>query len=901
MANTPFADLYKWVKTDSKLTTIENMANNSDKIDAKLKGHNDRLDGIDIHLTTIDTSITGINTELSSITPKINDAVTATTNAINATSLANEATLTANNVITNANTAISNVNTATTSANTAADNAQIVADNNVTRWLSPVDTFSLITSTYSTPLLGDAVQVLDDGKIYRYNGISWAYTQKYDATIINNINAQLAENAKRVDWVSITEYTTAQEAADALTEGTLYIPKGTYNENINITKDNISVQLHEQAVFNGTINFEGDGIEKTQTVSLTGDWTVFPIGTTTFNGNFSSFIPDDVVLIETTIQHESYNQIGIEFAKVLTASGTQLVIDRATKFPYSNPTISKVTKAKEVIGAINKGSYEITGDFTSFLSVGDLVRIENINGVDNVDVTKAYFELNRVSEIDATKVSFENFISVNFTDVWLVGLNSIKNNGIHGGYAKTIITKHAQDFKIAPIRSQKYLGYYTFGLELIGQKNKSITPTGMDFIYCYNVNILNLDAKGSRGITDNGNIKFMSGVNINITNLISKDTKRTDGGTASIIPLFIDYAFTPYKNWNSGFNISNVDVKGNKNSGLDMWVIGVKDSNLINVSAKKTIRFGKLSNVKGMNLNTESTFIVEATSKDSSFSQVSSGNIDINGVTNTTLKDFDITGVMSADYFSRAAWIRNTQKLKLLDIHFRDSANISFYVENNNDIFIDGCNDNTTNTNSVVHGGTNTNIRYGVNDFKGTFPTLSPNISPTKFYGVPKALAYPAFNLGRNSYEDLSTITGDGTEYKLLYRNNGQLDDGTVYSFLKDGITHGGSNCKFTVPANLAGKYLFDLSLGLSSVGELHTLAELYIKLNGQKIQIDYGNVSIPTGQTKSIFLKGSVLLDLKSGDIIEPFVKVAGTSKTVTWSYGQFGGRFSGTLLFAQ
>lgn len=78
MANTPFADLYKWVKTHTKQQTIDGMALNADKIDTKLSEHASQLAetmqdldqrGINITKSPYDVPMSG------DVTLKLNDAI----------------------------------------------------------------------------------------------------------------------------------------------------------------------------------------------------------------------------------------------------------------------------------------------------------------------------------------------------------------------------------------------------------------------------------------------------------------------------------------------------------------------------------------------------------------------------------------------------------------------------------------------------------------------------------------------------------------------------------------------------------------------------------------------------------------------------------------------------------
>jgi hypothetical protein len=60
-------------------------------------------------------------------------------------------------------------------------------DNSKTKWLSAVNTFADINTSYPSPKLGDTVQTISDSKIYRYDGNAWLLTQQYSANALTNI------------------------------------------------------------------------------------------------------------------------------------------------------------------------------------------------------------------------------------------------------------------------------------------------------------------------------------------------------------------------------------------------------------------------------------------------------------------------------------------------------------------------------------------------------------------------------------------------------------------------------------------------------------------------------------------------------------------------------------------
>lgn len=85
------------------------------------------------------------------------------------------------------------------------DYAKEQAETAKTNWLSPVATFADIESSYPTPSLGDTVQVLSNGYVYRYNGVEWIYTQGYSATALADVNAQLAQT--EMETITLTHGT----------------------------------------------------------------------------------------------------------------------------------------------------------------------------------------------------------------------------------------------------------------------------------------------------------------------------------------------------------------------------------------------------------------------------------------------------------------------------------------------------------------------------------------------------------------------------------------------------------------------------------------------------------------------------------------------------------------------
>lgn len=92
-------------------------------------------------------------------------------------------------------------------------------------WQTPVDDFNDIATTYPTPEEGWAVQTLDDGKVYRYEGGSWVWKQQIDAGPVNALDTRLSNEIAQITVplrkYYVDDFTSALNAAIA--DGQTYI------------------------------------------------------------------------------------------------------------------------------------------------------------------------------------------------------------------------------------------------------------------------------------------------------------------------------------------------------------------------------------------------------------------------------------------------------------------------------------------------------------------------------------------------------------------------------------------------------------------------------------------------------------------------------------------------------
>lgn len=75
-----------------------------------------------------------------------------------------------------------------------------VIDSARINWLSPVDAFSNLSSSYPTPQIGDTSMVRTDGKVYRWSGNTWKEIQDIDPTAINEIDTRLTNKVSNLEF-----------------------------------------------------------------------------------------------------------------------------------------------------------------------------------------------------------------------------------------------------------------------------------------------------------------------------------------------------------------------------------------------------------------------------------------------------------------------------------------------------------------------------------------------------------------------------------------------------------------------------------------------------------------------------------------------------------------------------
>lgn len=363
---------------------------------------------------------------------------------------------------------------------------------------------------------------------------------------------------------------------------TLYIPDGIYDgSDISITKP-CNIILSSLATLNFQITISGSPYIRSNTVQLSGDWSAFPTNTTTFSGNFSSFSAGDLIVVELKSDDSgssSQNQSGVDFLTVQSATASQLVATTGTRMPFRNPRISKIIGGV-MSGTLSSGSYSISGNYTSKFSVGDIIRLENLDGTDGVAGSKYYFEYAKIKSIDTSSIVLEKRLQNSYNNVTLVKtdcLNGVSVSG--GGKIKVLNSSNVKSLKISNCEFERLNSSFVYdcvinSVNVTGQG----TPISFGLTFCFYGSITACKSSNAAGSTDNGAFKMLSCPGICITNMNGSDTTATAQG---IYGAFIDYYYMPYSIWNTGLIINGLmGAMAKGGSSRAVWILGVRDGDL---------------------------------------------------------------------------------------------------------------------------------------------------------------------------------------------------------------------------------------------------------------------------------------------------------------------------------
>lgn len=341
----------------------------------------------------------------------------------------------------------------------------------------------------------------------------------------------------------------------------------------------VSLILLPGAFLNFGLELSGRDAMKSASVTLAGDFDIYPAGTTTFSDNFSAFAAGDIVMVELSNGgSQAYNEAGVDFAVVQSASSVQLVLTTGTRLAYRAPTISKISNAVRFTGAIAKGSIDIPGNFITRFAAGDMIRIENVNGVAGVEGSSFYFEFAKVIAVDSTKITLEARTQASYLDPWLLKVDALTDVSISGGgRVRRLTAANNLELRLDRVRADRQIVMKGYGHRVVEQESRGIgEPSSSNFTWVWNADVSSAKGGGSAGVTDNAALKFMSCPGLTLDGARGYNTKATAQGNYSV---YIDFFYTPYRIWNSNVIAKNIrGVTPNGGSPRSVWLTGLENS-----------------------------------------------------------------------------------------------------------------------------------------------------------------------------------------------------------------------------------------------------------------------------------------------------------------------------------
>ena len=182
----------------------------------------------------------------------------------------------------------------------------------------------------------------------------------------------------------------------------------------------VNIEIKPGCFLNMVLIVAGKHYDYNSLVGTSLTWSAGTIGTTSIAGNFSAFTAGNLVAIKLndTIGGSAGNgnEAGSDFGTISTATSSVLTFTPGTRLAYQSPDVMEIKKGVRYTGTLAEGTYQITGDYTSYFSVGDVIRIENIDGTDGVEAKTYYFEFAKVMAITTAAVTFKARLNYTHTN-----------------------------------------------------------------------------------------------------------------------------------------------------------------------------------------------------------------------------------------------------------------------------------------------------------------------------------------------------------------------------------------------------------------------------------------------------------------------------------------------------
>ena len=381
----------------------------------------------------------------------------------------------------------------------------------------------------------------------------------------------------------MTAIPTATEAIEYAEANNLSveIPDGHYTGPGITINGPVSMILRQNAYLDFDFNIMGNDAMKSDSLTLSGDWDSYPINTTKFAGDFSRYAPGDVVMIELSNGGSpQFHEAGLDFSVVLSSSDVELVLEFGTRLDYRDPTISRLSNVARYNGGLSVESICIPGDYTGIFAVGDIIRIENIDGAGGVEGSQFYFEYAKIHEIDSLKITLESRTTHICINPWLIKVDVVKGVKMSGGgRIKRLNISNVDGLMLTSIIIDRAIYSKIHRYQVIGDIRRGLQEASTsNATWMFNGSMSDICCGGSCSSTDNAAFKVMSCPNMQISNISGGNTRATAQGNYGV---FVDFFFTPYRIWNANLQAANIRADTpNGGSGRSIWIAGLKNGSI---------------------------------------------------------------------------------------------------------------------------------------------------------------------------------------------------------------------------------------------------------------------------------------------------------------------------------
>lgn len=543
----------------------------------------------------------------------------------------------------------------------------------------------------------------------------------------------LSNDTRRVS----TKFCQYQEDPESLSPQTYKLQRG------HVTvKLGSATKIDATLIFAGSLTKEYVGIYyPTQWLPVGSDFSDLKINNVNKEAS-DEVIRDSVVAVE--LSASSYgdmllNQSGIHFSKVTSFTSknasSQITLEDGLRFAFRRPQFSLVDAVKLKTGdrtlSTNKKILRIKNTpenlkFFSSLQPKSMLRFENLTGTDSVFnqfsdyfdkgsdnfLTKkqSYFEYNQVAALknegSYLSISLDSPLAYDYGEFWLINApftNDIQISGAsqNSSYIAKLIVQYASDVSITNlnVNSMSLASVYDFKTDQVKGVAQGETIV-FGHTYCRKGVISNYTASGARSYRDNANIKFMSPLDLNISNVHSFDSERIHvAGSKSPegnYTFYIDFLYTPYVSWGQNVTVNGMTLAKPNDPDRDRaaWIVGLRNSAIWNVNTTGLLVHSFSAQNTFGNLQAEKGLFFEYTDNQI-LNNYKAAHLRLLETNNMTLRKGFL--VDASQNYGRCLWVQNSAHVRIEQLLFYAGTQycngISTYLQSSEDVYLSRASD----------------------------------------------------------------------------------------------------------------------------------------------------------------------------------------------------------------